>query len=754
MKILYIFKRLSISLLFFFNLISISAHNTILGRVTDASTGEVITGATVFINSLQKGTTTDEVGSFKIIELSDTQYDLTISFVGFITQNVRASAGISIDIQLEPAVLNLAEIVVNNKADMSKAMTILTKIDLQLRPTKSSQDVLRLIPGLFTAQHAGGGKAEQIYLRGFDIDHGTDIRVTVDGMPVNMVSHAHGQGYADLHFLIPELIDNVDFNKGPYYSQQGDFTTAGYANFNTKNALKGSSVKLEAGSFDTYRTVGLFDLLNDNPNMQQNAYFASDLTFTNGPFESPQNFNRINLMGKYSGLISDNQILTISLSTFTSRWEASGQIPDRAVQAGLIGRFGAIDDQEGGNTNRTNANIQLVKILNNGDLLRNQFYYIKNNFKLYSNFTFFLNDPVNGDEIRQVESRDIFGYNASYSSEKNLGSMSLRSEGGLNIRYDKMKGTELAHTAKRNKLINYLSLGDIDELNAAVYIDEILKVSDYITINAGLRFDQFGFGYVNLLDSVFEHKVVYKNTLSPKLNFYYNASPIFQVYLKSGIGFHSNDARVVVPQNGTKILPKAYGVDIGTFIKPYPKLLLNVAVWLLDLEQEFVYVGDEAVVEPSGKTRRYGLDFSARFQAADWLFLDLDLNYTKPRSREAIEGENFIPLAPTFTSIGGVTTKFGKGFNASLRYRLISDRPANETNSVTALGYTILDGGITYSAKKYEFGISLENILNVAWNEAQFDTESRLFDELTSVSELHYTPGTPFFAKASATFFF
>jgi len=753
MKNLFWLKNALIACLLVCNTSWLLAHN-IIGRITDASTGEVITGATIFIPSLNIGTTSDELGAFKFKNLDGESYALSVSFVGFVTQNVQATTSEVLDIRLKPTALNLNEIVVSGQRDLSKTMTIINKIDLELRPTRSSQDVLRMVPGLFTAQHAGGGKAEQIYLRGFDIDHGTDIRVTVDGMPVNMVSHAHGQGYADLHFLIPELIDNVDFNKGPYYSQQGDFTTAGYANFNTRNALSRSSLKFEAGRFDTYRAVGLIDLLKGNTDNRHNAYFASDLTFTNGPFDSPQNFNRINLMGKYHGLIGTDKVLTVSLSTFTSRWEASGQVPDRAVKSGLIGRFGSIDDREGGNTSRTNANIQLRQNLQSGDFLRNQFYYVKNQFQLFSNFTFFLDDPVNGDEIRQFEDRDIFGYNLSYAAEREIGSMSLRSEAGLELRYDKTKGTELAHTARRNQLINRLALGDIDQLNAGLYIDEVLKVNERFSVNAGLRFDQFSFGYVNQLDSVYNHQVVYANIASPKLNFYYNASPNVQFYLKSGIGFHSNDTRVVVPQNGVEILPKAYGVDLGAFVKPFPRLLLNLAGWFLDLDQEFVYVGDAAVVEPSGKTRRYGFDFSGRYQAADWLFLDVDLNYTMPRSREVAEGEDYIPLAPTFTSIGGLTTKFGKGLNASLRYRHISDRPANENNTVTALGYTVLDGGITFTARKCEFGLSFENILNVDWNEAQFDTESRLFNEPEPVSELHYTPGTPFFVKGSATFFF
>ncbi len=752
-----------ISSLFCLGLFLLSSASTfaqtgiITGRIANDLSDEVLVGSTIFISELNIGTLSDETGAFRFKNLNPGTYNLTISMLGYETQIVtaaiKAEAAAPLNIRLVPTAINLSEVVVNDQKDIAKTMTVINKIDLELRPVRSSQDILRMIPGLVTAQHAGGGKAEQIYLRGFDIDHGTDIRVTVDGMPVNMVSHAHGQGYADLHFLIPETIGSIDFNKGPYYTQQGDFATAGYANFNTRNALDRSTIKLETGRFDTYRALGMIDLLGNNNN-DQNAYFASELLFTNGPFESPQNFSRINLMGKYTGLVGRNNLLTISLSTFTSQWEASGQIPDRAVRQGIISRFGALEDTEGGNTSRTNANIKFLKTFDNGDFLKNQFYYVRNNFRLYSNFTFFERDPINGDEIRQSENRNIFGYNLAYNLERQAGNVTFRTEVGLNIRYDKTDGTELAYTKKRNTFLGYAALGDIDELNAALYVDEVVQLSEKFSINAGLRFDQFSFGYVNQLDSIFNHQVVTANVFSPKLNFYYNYSPSVQVYLKSGVGFHSNDARVVVPQDGAQILPRAFGVDLGTFLKPFPRLLLNVALWGLDLEQEFVYVGDEAVVEPSGKTRRYGVDFSARYQLTDWLFLDTDLNWTKPRSKDDPEGENYIPLAPTFTSIGGLTTKFQKGLNASLRYRYVGDRPANEDDTVTALGYFVIDGGMTYTQKKYELGLSVENLFNVDWNEAQFDTESRLFNEKEPISELHYTPGTPFFIKGSVSFFF
>jgi outer membrane receptor protein involved in Fe transport len=210
----------------------------------------------------------------------------------------------------------------------------------------------------------------------------------------------------------------------------------------------------------------------------------------------------------------------------------------------------------------------------------------------------------------------------------------------------------------------------------------------------------------------------------------------------------------VVAQQGEEILPKAYGVDVGANFKLGNKLLVNTAFWMLDLDQEFVYVGDEGIVEPSGKTQRRGIDVSLRYQALPWLYLDTDINLTDPKSKGTPEGEDHIPLAPTLTSIGGLSCKLKNGFNASVRYRYIADRPANEDNSVIAEGYFLLDAVVKYTRKSFEFSVSAENLLDVNWNEAQFDTESRLQSEVDPVSEIHYTPGTPLFFKAGISFFF
>lgn len=681
-------------------------------------------------------------------------YTINVSFVGYETLSkevILSEAGNkSLDFTLTESRIELSDVVVSSNENENTEK--ISAIDIELRPIQTSQDVLRMVPGLFIAQHAGGGKAEQIFLRGFDIDHGTDIALTVDGMPVNMVSHAHGQGYADLHFLIPETIENVNFNKGPYYADQGNFNTAGFAEFKTKSFLDKSSIKLEGGQFGTMRSVAMIDLMKKKE--AQDLYIASEFYLTDGYFESPQSFSRLNLMAKYSGRLEDNTLLEVSASTFSSKWDASGQIPERAVESGLIGRFGSIDDTEGGETSRTNLNLKYVKALDDNSTLSQQLYAIDYKFNLVSNFTFFLEDPINGDQITQSEHRKIYGYNSSYKREDRLGGLSLLSELGGGIRYDDVNDIRLSKTRDRREVLSDLARGDVDEYNLNTYLSETLIFNPQLSLTGSIRFDYFIFNYVDALKPDYELQQQSKGTASPKLILNYKAANNLNLFAKGGIGFHSNDTRVVVAQQGEDILPKAYGADLGATFKPFPNLAINTALWYLYLEQEFVYVGDAGIVEPSGRTERKGIDLSLRYQILDWLYLDTDLNMTDPVALDEAEGENYIPLAPTFTSIGGLSFQLDNGLNGSLRYRFLDDRAANENNSLTAEGYFLLDAVFNYTQPKYQIGLSIENILNEEWKEAQFETESRLFNEPAPVSEIHFTPGSPFFARLNVSYFF
>jgi outer membrane cobalamin receptor len=729
------------------------SQSAIQGRVIDKNSREPLELAYVRWSNTIQGVVTNKQGYFTLNKPAANRADsLIISFIGFATQEIKTNTGSSIVVEMEKGPINLEEVVITPQSAAASFHTI-SKIDLNLQPVRSAQDILRTVPGLFIGQHQGGGKAEQIFLRGFDIDHGTDINVTVDGLPVNMVSHAHGQGYADLHFLIPELTGNVDYGKGPYYTQYGNLGTAGYVSMNTVNSLDKSTVKLEGGQFNTLRGLAMIDLLSNRQKQKgTNAYVASEFLYSDGPFDAPQHFNRFNIFGKLNTNIGKANKLTLIGSTLNSGWDASGQIPERAMKSGLIGRFGYIDNTEGGYTNRTNASAKLTSYFSQNTTWENQAYYSNYNFNLHSNFTFYLNDPVNGDQIRQREGRNIFGYHSKLSHETSLGKWNLQSVYGTGFRLDQTRNTELSHTINRNTVLEYMQLGDIRETNAFVYADESIE-KDRWRFNIGARLDYLNFHYFDKLTAD-QSPDQQKAIVSPKLNIQYTLNTKAQLYLKTGKGFHSNDARVVVFNRGYDILPAAYGADLGVLLKPTRNLLVNVAAWYLYLQQEFVYVGDEGVVEPSGKTRRIGIDLSARYQFNNWLFADVNMNLAKPRSMEAPKGENYIPLAPTFTSTGGLNWQFKNGLNGSLRYRHMHDRAANEGNSVVAKGYTVTDLSVNYTKKKYEIGLAIENLFNVKWNETQFDTESRLKDEPAPVSEIHFTPGTPFFARMKLAVFF
>ena len=713
-------------------------------------------GATININAGNISDNSDQFGKFAIANVLPGKYELIATFIGYSTEiiqvEVKENLVSNVIINMRKASLNLAEVKVNGKK--SSALNTIGAVDIMLRPVNTSQDVLRIVPGLFIAQHAGGGKAEQIFLRGYDIDHGTDISISVDGMPVNMVSHAHGQGYADLHFLIPETIEKVNFDKGPYFTNKGNLATAGFVEFHTKEFLTDNSIKLEGGKFNTQRLSGLMKILNKTSESdRQQLYVASEYFKSDGFAESPQKFHRLNGMAKYNVWFGNQTQFTVTASHFDSKWNASGQIPERAVVSGMITRFGSIDNSEGGNTSRSNFNIRFAKQLKNNWEAVKQFYYSRYQFNLYSNFTFFLDNPVTGDEIIQREKRIIYGYNTTASKTWLLGNKKARTEFGGGFRYDDVQDIELSRAAKR-QFIESIQKGDVKETNGNIFWNQSIDLSKKFSVNGGLRFDAFKFSYRDILAGETSFRKQARAILSPKLNFIFTPSSTMKIYLNNGIGFHSNDARVILDNQAEKILPRVYGTDLGIILKPFKNLVLKTALWHFYSEQEFVYVGDAGIIEPSGKTRRMGIDVSARYQFNNWLYADVDLNYTKARSIEAAKGENYVPLAPSFTSIGGFTAKMKNGFSSSLRYRLIGDRPADETNTVTANGYFIADCSLSYIWKKLEFTVSMENIFNREWNEAQFNTESRLQFEPSPVSEIHFTPGTPRFLKAGINFRF
>lgn len=733
----------------------LSQTGTVEGYINDADLKAPLYGASVNFSNT-KSDNTDQFGRFIFTSVNPGQYEIIVSHIGYRTEiiavEVKANLLSTINVNLKRSNLDLSEVKVNGKR--SSALHTISAVDIQLRPVNTSQDVLRMVPGLFIAQHAGGGKAEQIFLRGYDIDHGTDINITVDGMPVNMLSHAHGQGYADLHFLIPEAVEKIGFDKGPYFAAKGNLATAAYVEFTTKEFLTENLIKLETGQFNSYRATALLKVFNrETEKNRQQFYIASEYSSTDGYFESPQDFHRFNIMGKYNGWFGNQSQLTITASTFDSKWNASGQIPGRAVESGMINRFGAIDDTEGGNTSRTNVNIKFNKQWKNNWKTTDQLYFSRYKFNLFSNFTFFLDDPVNGDMINQKEERITWGYTTTAARSYLTGTKKANTEFGAGFRHDNIMDIELSK-ATRTTFFSSIQKGDVKETNAFVYIDQDIELSNQLNLNAAIRYDHFVFKYNDELAGMREFGKQTKGIFSPKLNLSYAPDQRVKIFLNNGIGFHSNDTRVILDNAANDILPKVFGTDLGVILKPNKNLILKAAIWHLYSQQEFVYVGDAGIVEPGGKTRRMGIDISARYQFAKWLFGEIDINLARARAIGEAKGKDDVPLAPSFTSIGGLTAKAKNGFSGSLRYRLIGERPANEDNSVKAEGYFLLDAVLSYRIKKFDFIISGENLLNIDWREAQFDTGSRLMNEPNPVAEIHYTPGTPRFIKAGISFHF
>ena len=737
------------------------AQNLIKGKVIDAQTLQPVQYAGIKALSSGKTAGTDRFGNFQLSIGVDTA-TLQLSYIGYITKIIKVAKTTKlITILLSPGAINLDEVQIS--PDLSNvSFHSLGALDLNLRPVNSSQDLMRLVPGLFIAQHMGGGKAEQVFVRGFDADHGTDLDVTVDGMPVNMVSHIHGQGYADLHFLIPETVADFDYGKGPYYTEKGDFATAGYLNFNTKDVLDKSMISFEAGRFNTFRGVAMLNLLDSTAKKRgENWYIAGDYNYTDGPFTFAEHYKRFNAFSKYSRQLNANNKLSISASAFTTTWRASGEIPQRAVAANTtaiddngnaitipqysnpIGRFGTIDSAQGGKTSRFNFIAKLNTDWGNNLSLENQAYYTHYNFLIHVNTSFFAEDSLGGEQ-QQNQSRDMFGYNGKLGKRSYLGNGTLTSTIGLSSRFDLTYGTERSSVTEDYQLISYIEQGNIKQNNTGVYWDETLQSGKWL-FNVGARIDYFNFNYRDSTRT--------KTLVSPKINIQFTASDQVQFYLKTGKGFHSNSAIAAVGNPNAATIPFAYGADLGLNWKPIPHLYVNAAAWYLYLQEEFIYDDDGDIIE-SGKTRRFGFDLSARYQLTDWLFADLNVNLAHPQLADSAKNTGYLALAPTFTSTGGLDFKLKNGINGGISYRYIHSRPGNNTNTLTADGYFITDLKVNYTQRKYELGLSVENLFNAKWSEFEAEEVSKLRGELSPIDQMSFTAGTPFFAKLRVAVFF
>jgi hypothetical protein len=617
--------------------------------------------------------------------------------------------------------------------------------DFAVRPHNTAWEMLNNLPGFVAGQHAGGGKAMQYFLRGFDNDHGTDVAISVDGIPVNMVSHAHGQGYADLNFLIPEIVESIDYRKGPYFADSGNFANSGSVNFITKDDTVENSLRAVGGSFNTMRYVGIL-----SPRLGPvQSLIANEVYFTDGPARHGENFVKYNFFGKFTLRPNPTSKLSLWTSLYTGDWDASGQIPLREVNSGRLDRFGSLDPSEGGRSDRENVNLIYTATPSPEKSWSVQLYFSRYRLRMFSNFTFFSGDPVRGDGIEQLDTRVLFGGRAQYQRMWTLGTMLLESSLGFETRNDNAD-VGLFRQQRRQRFFTTQKV-EVWENAFSGYTQHELFLREWLRFIVGLRGDFFVFdvddrSVPGATDAPRLQGNATDGIVSPKASLivspFTNPSSFWHqtdLFLNFGLGYHSNDARDAVQLGGSG-LARSTGAEIGARTRLYNRVELAASLWWLDLGSELVFVGDEGTTEQRGPTRRWGVDVEARAEVLPWLLLDYDLTYSDPRFR--VTGEA-IPLAPTLLMNGGLTAYPARNLSAALRVRFLDDRAANEDRSVIARGYSLIDLLLRYRWRNIELSFDVLNLADTDWRETQFATESCVRRELGRNSRCPRSGGGP-----------
>lgn len=644
--------------------------------------------------------------------------------------------------------------------------------ELELRPRLRPGDIVESVPGLFAVQHAGGGKANQYFLRGFDADHGTDVAFFVDGVPVNMVTHGHGQGFTDLYFVIPELVVGLDGQKGPYDASIGDFGTAGAVNLRFAEKLGESLAQIGVGQYGILR-----GLVIESPDLGDDwrAVAAAEIYGNDGPFLNPERLGRLNVYLRATHDLSSATRLQATWMSYGSSWYGSGQIPARAVcgegeEGGLnpppsafgapcIDHFGAVDPSEGGSTQRHMASVAASTAWEGADF-NAMAYLVRYRFTLHSNFTFFSEDPVRGDAIEQNDDRVLGGADVRLRKRTTYRGAKFTTSLGAQIRVDDIENT-LHHDAARERL-EELARAHVSESQIGVYVEQDARLRRWLRLVLGVRGQRID---VNVDDRREDLERPGSRSsgsagemrLFPKLMAIVSPSDALDLFADFGRGFHSNDARgVVLGEGAATLITPATGYEVGARYTPLRGLTLSAAAFLLDLDSELVWSGDAGVTEPSGQTRRYGVELSGRYRLGNWLFADLDATFTRARFRANAGNGSAVALAPTRTLTAGVGARptFGDFTPfASVRVKSIAARPALEDETLTAEGFTVVDAGAGLRWKNVEAAVDIQNLFNATWREVQFASESRLPYEPAPVTGIHYSPGWPFTAIGRATLY-
>jgi outer membrane receptor protein involved in Fe transport len=615
---------------------------------------------------------------------------------------------------------------------------------LQHRPVSRPAELLEFTPGLIATQHSGEGKANQYFLRGFNLDHGTDFSISVDGMPVNMRSHAHGQGYLDINFLIPELVESLAYRKGPYYAGVGDFSAAGSTDLYYRNSFDRPLLKLEIGEDNYYRglaagsiNTGAGDLLIGL------SYSAYD-----GPWDLSQDIGKFSGLLKYTHGDRDNGFSLTGMA-YDNDWNSPDQIPQRAVDSSLITPLGSIDTGLGGASHRYSLSADWRREMNDNRWQATA-YVIDYKLQLFSNFTYFLEDPVDGDQFEQFDDRTIYGVSGQFSHPLAIAAGNARMQYGFETSRDDIGTVGLYQTAARQRLAT-IREDSITENSYAGFIQADIPWTDRFRTILGGRVDHYTFNVNSDLPA--NSGKANDTIVSPKASVVLGPWNQTEFFFNIGKGFHSNDARGTTitvdpadplePAESVDPLVSAWGIDLGLRTTVIEDLQLAASIWGLELDSELLYVGDGGATEASGESRRYGFELGAVYTPTDWFIIDAD--YTWSHARFVDEPiDNRIPNAvSSVISVGMNVTDLDK-WSGGLRLRHFGSSPLIEDNSVRAKSTTVLNGQVNYQLTD-AMSVSLAgyNLLNSKDNDITYFYESRLFDEMDAVEDVHFHPVEP-----------
>nr|WP_315217183.1 TonB-dependent receptor [uncultured Duganella sp.] len=624
-------------------------------------------------------------------------------------------------------------------ADAASSGSVSQK-ELAARTVYRPGELLEAMPGLIVSQHSGEGKANQFYLRGFNLDHGTDLRTTVDDMPVNQRSHAHGQGWTDLNFLIPELAVRLDYKKGPYSAEEGDFASAGTASVVYANRLTQGLASVSTGQNGYGRA-----LLADSVELPRGSLlYALEVLHNDGPYENTDNYQKVNAVLRYSEGYANNGF-NVSLMAYRADWNATDQIPLRAVRDGQIGRYGAIDPTDGGEAHRYSLSGAWRRTTPDSSSKINA-YVIANQLDLFSNFTYFMDDPIRGDQFAQPDKRVTSGLNASHSWHQHGDGWNSETTIGLQLQNDNIFNG-LYNTQARQR-VSTTRQDHIVESSAGLFIENSTRWNDAWRTVAGARVDGYRFDVGS--DLAANSGTANDHLVSPSLSIIYGPWKTAELYANIGTGFHSNDARgttiTIDPKTGLaadKVSPlvRSRGMELGARSAWLPGLQSSLSFYRLDFDSELTFVGDAGTTEAGPPSRRYGVEFSNYYKPLKWLSVDLDLAYARARTRGDAPAGNRIAGAIEGTGQLAVTVDGGGPFSGSLKLRYFGPRPLIEDNSVRSNSSMTLNGRIGWKIAR-DLALELEafNLTNRRDSAIDYYYASQLKGEAEPVTDIHFHP--------------